>query len=140
MKITDLKQTKTYLDIKILRESKTLILIQQKFTQQFLNKFALQAKSFKNLCLQRVKLERNSAQAFVKNIKKYQQQIESLMYLMTCIKSDLCYSMKLLARFMANPSENHFKTLNQIWKYFIYIKNFNLHYSFENLNLIDYCD
>ena len=59
---------------------------------------------------------------------------------MTCTKFDLCYSIELLARFMANPFENHFKTLNQIWKYFVYIKNFGLHYSFENLNFINYCD
>ena len=140
VKITDLKQTKTYLNIEILREDKTLILTQRKFTQQFLNKFASQVKSFKNPCLQRVKLKKNSVQVFVKNIKKYQQQIGSLMYLMTCIKLDLCYSIELFARFMTNSSENQFKALNQIWKYFTYIKNFGLHYSFENLNFINYCD
>ena len=112
VEITDLEQAKTYLDIEILRENKTLILIQRKFTQQFLNKFALQTKSFKNPCLQKVKLEKNSAQVSVKNIKKYQQQIGSLMYLMTCTRLDLCYSIGLLARFMANPFENHLKTLN----------------------------
>ena len=140
VKITDLKQIKTYLNIEILRENKTLILTQWKFTQQLLNKFAFQIKSFKNLCLQRVKLKKNLIQVFVKNIKKYQQQIRSLMYLMTCTKSDLCYSVKLFAWFMTNPFENHFKTLNHIWKYFAYIKNFDLHYSFEDLNFIDYCD
>ena len=140
MKITDLKQTKTYLDIEILLEDKILILTQRKFTQQFLNKFASQIKPFKNPCLQRVKLEKNSAQASVKNIKKYQQQIGLLMYLMTCTKPNLCYSVGLFAQFMANPFKNHFKTLNQIWKYFAYIKDFGLHYSSENLNPIDYCD
>ena len=140
VKITNLKQTKTYLNIKILHENKILILIQQKFTQQFLNKFALQIKFFKNPCLQKVKLEKNSIQIFAKNIKKYQQQIESLMYLIIYTKSNLYYSIELFAWFMANSFENHFKTLNQIWKYFVYIKNFDLHYLFENLNLIDYYD
>ena len=97
VKITDLKQTKTYLDIEILRENKTLILTQRKFTQQFLNKFAPQVKSSKNPCLQKVKLERNLVQTFVKNIKKYQQQIRSLIYLMPRIKSNLCYPIKLFA-------------------------------------------
>ena len=105
-----------------------------------MNKFAPQIKSFKNSCLQRVKLEKNSVQIFVKNIKKYQQQIGSLMYLMTCIKLNLCYSIELFAWFMTNLFENHFKILNQIWKYFVYIKNFDLYYSFENLNFINYCD
>ena len=59
---------------------------------------------------------------------------------MICTKSDLCYSMELLAWFMTNPFENHFKTLNQIWKYFIYIKNLGLYYLFEDLNFIDYYD
>ena len=65
IEITDLKQAKTYLDIEILREGKTLILTQQKFTQQFLNKFAPQAKPSKNPCLQTVKLERNSAHRII---------------------------------------------------------------------------
>ena len=54
----DLKQAKTYLNIKILREDKTLILTQRKFTQHFLNKFVLQIKPFKNPCLQKVKLKK----------------------------------------------------------------------------------
>ena len=58
VKITNVEQTKTYLDIEILHEGKTLILTQWKFTQQFLNKFAFQVKSFKNLCLQKVKFVR----------------------------------------------------------------------------------
>ena len=71
VKITNLKQTKIYLNIEILRENKTLILIQRKFTQQFLNKFAFQIKIFKNLCLQGVKLEKNSAQVFCENLTLY---------------------------------------------------------------------
>ena len=65
VEITDLGQAKTYLGIEILREGKTLILTQRKFTQQFLNKFAPQAKPSKNPCLQTVKLERNSAHRII---------------------------------------------------------------------------
>ena len=64
VKITDLKQAKTYLDIEILREDKTLILIQRKFTQQFLNKFALQIKSFQKFLFTKNQIEKKFGSSF----------------------------------------------------------------------------
>ena len=112
--IIDLNNTKFYLNMKIICEKKTIILIQRKFVKKLFKKFASQTKSFKNLCIMKIKLKTNPNMTISKKIKKFQQQIESLMYLITCTKFDLCYSINALTRFMSNSESMHFKALNQI--------------------------
>jgi hypothetical protein len=55
----------------------------------------------------RYRLEPNPDKVTSENIHQYQQQIRSLIYLMTIIKLDLAYLMSLLARFMLNLSLIH---------------------------------
>ena len=91
--------------------------------------------------MMKIKLKTNPNTTISKKIKKFQQQIESLMYLMTCTRFDLYYSINALTRFMSNPGPMHFKTLNQIWKYLTYTWNYDLFYASENLiDPICYCD
>jgi hypothetical protein len=50
------------------------------------------------------RLEPNPDKVTSEDIHQYQQQIRSLIYLITVIKPDLAYSVSLLVRFMLNPS------------------------------------
>ena len=112
--ITDLNNAKFYLNMKIICKKKTIILTQRKFVKKLLEKFASQTKPFKNSCIMKIKLKTNPNTTISEKIKKFQQQIESLMYLMTCTKFDLCYSINALTCFLSNSEFMHFKTLNQI--------------------------
>ena len=106
-----------------------------------LEKFASQTKSFKNSCMMKIKLKTNFNMTISKKIKKFQQQIRLLIYLMTCTKFDLYYSIDALTRFMSNSGFMHFKILNQIWKYFTYTWDYDLFYALKNLiDFIYYCD
>ena len=96
VEVTDLDNAKFYLGMEIIRKGKTIILTQRKFAKKLLEKFAPQAKPSKNPCMMRIKLKTNPNTTTSEKIKKFQQQIRSLMYLMTCTKFDLCYSIDAL--------------------------------------------
>ena len=112
--VIDLDNAKFYLNMEIIRKKKTIILIQRKFAKKLFEKFASQAKPSRNPCMMGIKLETNPNTTISKKIKKFQQQIRSLMYLMTCRRFDLYYSIDALACFMSNSGSMHFKALNQI--------------------------
>ena len=56
----------------------------------------------------------------------YQQQIGSLIYLTTFTRPNLAYSVNYLARFMSNPSIEHYKALNYLQGYINKTKNYGL--------------
>jgi hypothetical protein len=116
MEVTDLGPIKFFLGIEISRnrKEKSITLSQKEYTQKLLDKFALNVKKTSNPCQIRYRLEPNPDKATPEDIHQYQQQIGSLMYLMTAIRPDLTYPMSLLARFMLNPSLIHQKALHRI--------------------------
>ena len=145
LEVSDLGEVKYYLGIEIIRnrQDKSIILTQKGFILNLLNKFnKSELKPTKNPLILGVKLEKNLDQASEKEIKDYQQQIGSLIYLTTATRPDLAYPIGLLARFMSNPSPIHFKALNRVWQYLIYSKNFGLEYKFpsKSINLLGYSD
>jgi hypothetical protein len=116
MEVTDLGLIKFFLRIEISRnkKEKSITLSQKKYTQKLLDKFALNVKKTLNLCQMKYRLEPNPDKVISEDIHQYQQQIKSLMYLMTVTKPDLAYSVSLLTRFMSNPSFIHQKALHRI--------------------------
>ena len=66
-----------------------------------------------------IKLEKNKAQATDKDINYFQQQVGSLIYLTTHTRPEIAYSVYNCARFMSNPSKQHFTTLDRIFKYLV---------------------
>jgi hypothetical protein len=61
---------------------------------------------------------------------------------MTAIRPDLAYPIGLIARFIANSSLIHRKTLNRIWQYIAYSIDFKLIYKLNSILdiLSGYCD
>ncbi len=49
--------------------------------------------------------------------KKYRQAIRSLIYLMTCSRPDISYSVSMLSRFMQQPRELHWRFLKRFLRY-----------------------
>jgi hypothetical protein len=85
-------------------------------------------------------LEPNTDEISIDIIKKYQQEVGSLIYLMTKTRPDLAYPIGLLARFMANPGPQHFKALERVWKYIGQTPNLGLLYQSTPTSLLGYCD
>ena len=51
------------------------------------------------------------------NVTAFKELIGSLMYLMSCTRPDLAYSVIAVASFMEKPSESHYKAAKQILRY-----------------------
>ena len=61
-----------------------------------------------------IKLEKNTNQATDQEIKLYQQQIGSLLYLSLKTRLDITFTVNICARFMSNPNNIYYKVLDRI--------------------------
>lgn len=121
MKIERIGPVKSFLghDIEINYEKKTLFISQPGYTRKILQRFDVENR-FKRSKLPGtpgLKLPKNTQQATPDEISDYQQQIGSLLYLSLKTRPDVTYSVNAAARFMSNPSHDHFKELEKIWGY-----------------------
>jgi len=75
-----------------------------------------------------VERQEEEPKASSEQIRMYQSQIGSLMYLMLGTRPDIAYSVGRLARFAHNPSKKHFQHLGRIFSYVNATTNFAIIY------------
>ena len=142
IEINDLNDVDFFLNMKITknREKHELFLTQKKYTSEILTRFNItNEKSIYSSTIQNVRFKKKSKQINAINIKKYQQEIDSLIYLMTSIKFDLTFFVDNCVRFMSNFNAKHFKIAKRIWQYVRTTKNKKIKYHINfKLNLIEY--
>jgi hypothetical protein len=83
-----------------------------------------------------IRLKLNPEKAPEREIHQFQQQIRSLMYLMTSTRPDLAFLIEQLARYMANPHGSHFRALQRVWGYVIRTKTHGLTYKSSSTSFI----
>ena len=116
--VVDLGEVKEYLGIEIYREEYSLQITQQGFINRLLkryNKDNIKPKTTPYIL--GLKYEPYTEKALPADINRFQQEIGSLIYLTIYTRPDLTYAVNFIARFMSNPSPEHFKALDQIWGY-----------------------
>ena len=135
MEFTDLGIAKFFLGIEIYRDRsiRIIALTQRGYTTKILEKFVKGLFNKSNPCAQGNRLEPNSRKASIEDIQLFQQQIRSLMYLITATRPDLAFPIGQLARYMANPDKNHFKALQQIWCYIQGTRDLGLTYKSDSI-------
>ena len=117
IEINDLSDADFFLNMKITknREKRELFLTQKKYTSEILARFnIIDEKPIYSPTVQEIRFEKNSEQTSANDIKKYQQEIGSLMYLMTSIRFDLIFSIDNCARYMSYSNAKHFKVVKRI--------------------------
>ncbi|KAL4303809.1 hypothetical protein GQ457_10G007710 [Hibiscus cannabinus] len=62
------------------------------------------------------------------------------MYLMSCTRPDIAFTISCLSRFTSNPSENHKKAILRVLRYLRYTRDYRLHYSRDPVVLEGYSD
>ena len=109
LEISDLGPIKLFLGIDISRNraERSITLSQKGYIKKIIDKFAPNAKPAANPCQIGYRLEPNPEKTIPENIHLYQQQIVSLMYVMTQTRADLAFPIGQLVRFMSNPSATH---------------------------------
>ncbi|XP_039004440.1 secreted RxLR effector protein 161-like [Hibiscus syriacus] len=116
------------LGIQIKRSSKGLILTQSHYVDKILEKFGKDDSGV-------AKTSIDTSQHLYKNKGKNVNQVEyariigSLMYLMSCTRPDIAFTVSSLRRFTSNPGEKHWKAIVRVLRYLRYTRNYGLHYS-----------
>ena len=59
---------------------------------------------------------------------EYSRIIGSLMYLMSCTRPDIAYSISKLSRFTSNPGDDHWKAIIRVLRYLRGTRDYGLHY------------
>ena len=116
--IKDLGEANYYLGVEIIKKQGDIYLSQKGFIKRLLEKYnKLNIKPRATPYIIGEKLIKNTELATPIDIKTYQQEIGSLIYLAINTRPDISYKVNLLARFMSNPSKEHFNSLNYLWGY-----------------------
>ena len=113
--------------------TKTLYIDQKAYTEKLLSKFSIYGNpSYKPTKIPGkpgLKLRKNTTSASPSDINQYQKQIGSLLYLALKTRPELPLATIYCARYMSNPSKDHFIALNRIWKYLLATPNIGVIYN-----------
>ena len=75
------------------------------------------------------------------NPRIYQEIVGSLIYLMSCTRPDLCYSVSKLSQFMHKPTQAHLNVAKDVIRYLKCTANYSLNFcKCHSLKLFGFCD
>jgi hypothetical protein len=110
----------------------TMLLNQKHFINKLIEEFNLQLSKENDIPIQPnhnltrdLTNEKESLRELV-DATKYRQVIGKLLYLMTCTRPDISYAVGLLARFMQEPRELHWRCVKRVLKYLNATQDYNL--------------
>ena len=70
----------------------------------------------------------------------YASAVGSIMYVMTCTRPDVAYSLEVVSRYQSDPEENLWKVVKAIFKYLRNTKDQWLIYGESDLKLVGFTD
>ena len=70
----------------------------------------------------------------------YSSAVGSLMYVMMCIKPDICFDVGMVSKYQSNPGQTHWKAVKRILQYVKGIADYSLCYKWNDLHLMGYTD
>ena len=124
----DLGVANVILGMKISRKSNGLILSQSHYIKKVLEKFKEYDYSpIRTPIDVNLHLTKNKGQDIYQ--LEYLRIIGSLMYIMSCTRPDIAYTVSKLSRYTSNLGEDHWKALVRVLRYLKYTLNYGLHYT-----------
>ena len=116
------------LGIKITRTSDGLVLSQSHYIDKILEKFNKNDSGVAKTPLDTsLHLSKNKGES-VSQVE-YSRVIGSLMYLMSCTRPDIAYTVSKLSRYTSNPGADHWKAIVRVLRYLRYTRSYGLHYT-----------
>ena len=144
----DLGEAQYVIGIKIIRDKKNKIiaLSQENYIDSILSKYNMQ-DSKKGFTPFRYGINLSQDQCSKTTEKKeymktvpYASTVGSLMYVMLCIRLDICYSIGIVGRYRFNPNREHWAAMKHIIKYLRRTRDYMLVYHGNELAPIGYID
>jgi hypothetical protein len=127
------------LGVKITRTSDGLALSQSHYVDKILEKFSKFDTSIARTPVD-VNLHLSKNVGVGVSQLEYSRIIGSLMYLMSCTRPDIAYSVSRLSRYTSNPGHDHWKAIVRVLRYLRHTRDLGLHYTRYPAVLEGYCD
>ena len=127
------------LGIKISRTSNGLILSQSQYVDKILDKFNKDDPAIARTPIdisQHLSKNRGDPVSQL----EYSRIIGSLMYLMSCTRPDIAYTVSRLSRYTSNPGNDHWKSIVRVLRYLRYTRDYGLHYTRDPAVIEGYSD
>ena len=137
IKIKSLGPVSTFLgnEIEINRVKKTLFIHQTKYCKAILERFNKAnlkgAEIPVNLAL---KLKKSAVQASIQEIRAYQQEVGSILYLGLKTRLDICFSIIKNSRYSSNPDDSHRASMDQLWEYLSRYPNLGIRFKCHSVD------
>ena len=126
--VKDMGFADVILGVKILRTSDGLVLSQTYYVDKILNKFSKDDSGVTRTPLDvNLHMSKNKGESVFQ--LEYSRVIESLMYLMSCTRLDIAYTVSKLSRYTSNPNDDHWKGIKRVLRYLRYTRDYGLHYT-----------
>ena len=134
-KIKDMGESSFYLGMDIIRDRamKTLLLTQKRYVADLMDKFSSSQAKPKKVPLSPATKLTKAGEPMDQTDVSYSEIIGSLMYLSVCTRPDVSQSVGALARYMANPTEDHLAAAKHVLAYISGTRDFGLFYGGTDL-------
>jgi hypothetical protein len=139
----DLGEAKLFVGLLITRdrEAKTIKLSQQRMVSELVAKYGLKDAKHKATPIHiSVKLGKEDSPPLDKEKFRYSELVGSLMYLSVCTRPDITQAVGALARYMANPTENHWEAGKGVLRYLAGTEKIGIKFGPEKFGVIGYAD
>ena len=114
----DLGVLSLFLNIQFDFESDYVAMHQTRYIEQLLEKFKMKdCKSKAAPCELNANKLRVSDSNFLDDSTLFRQVVGSLIYLMTCTRPDICYSVSMLSQFLEHPTRAHLEWAKHVLRY-----------------------
>lgn len=121
-----------FLGVKVVQDipGGTIWMGQPSYTETVLQKFGkVKAKAVKTPVNPSVKLSKATENSRSVDVKRYQSAVRKLLYLSTRTRPDIAFAVCTVAKYTANPTEDHWKAVKHILRYLAGTVNYGLLYS-----------
>jgi hypothetical protein len=136
----DLGMADVILNIKLLREENGgVTLVQSHYVEKVLNHFGYSDCTPSPTPYDLSVLLRKNHR-IARDQLRYSQIIGSLMYLASTTRPDISFAMSKLSRFVSNPEDTHWHTLERVLRYLKGTISYGIHYTGYLRVLEGYCD
>ena len=138
----DLGPSSFFLGMDIIRDrnARTITLAQHRLTKDLLTKYGMtEAKSLSTPLSLATKLTK-TGEPLDTGSHPYSQLIGSLMYLSVCTRPDISQAVGALARYMANPTKEHWQAATNVLRYLAGTAEYGITFGAGSPGLEAYCD
>jgi hypothetical protein len=131
------------LEIERDREAHTLKIDQKRMTSELVSKYGMTTAKVKTTPLSPSTQLMKEGKPLDKTQFGYSELIGSLLYLSVCTRPDIAQAVGALARYMANPMEEHWQAAKGVVRYLASTKTYGIIYrrpDYADTSIIGYCD